>query len=106
MEKKLIHRDISWVSFNERVLQEAENQTNTLYERLKFLAIFFEVWNGSAANSLVLSPWNKPLIVDFLQLTSFFAISNFTILSLRILYWAEQVDLFSLNQASQPSLKN
>ena len=40
MEKKLIHRDISWVSFNERVLQEAENQTNPLYERLKFLAIF------------------------------------------------------------------
>lgn len=40
MSKKLIHRDVSWVSFNERVLQEAENQKLPLYERLKFLAIF------------------------------------------------------------------
>src|SRR5690606_37012911 len=27
-------------SFNERVLQEAEDKTNPLYERIKFLAIF------------------------------------------------------------------
>ncbi|CAM1367514.1 Polyphosphate kinase [Tenacibaculum litopenaei] len=40
MNKHLIHRDLSWVSFNERVLQEAENSTLPLYERLKFLAIF------------------------------------------------------------------
>ncbi|WP_299896286.1 polyphosphate kinase 1 [uncultured Aquimarina sp.] len=33
-------RDINWLSFNERVLQEAEDPTNPLYERLKFLAIF------------------------------------------------------------------
>ncbi|MDR9400370.1 MAG: polyphosphate kinase 1 [Psychroflexus sp.] len=34
------HRDINWLSFNQRVLQEAENKENPLYERLKFLAIF------------------------------------------------------------------
>ncbi len=34
------HRDISWLSFNERVLQEAEDKSNPVYERLKFLAIF------------------------------------------------------------------
>ncbi|MBW1298752.1 polyphosphate kinase 1 [Aquimarina litoralis] len=33
-------RDVNWLSFNERVLQEAEDPTNPLYERLKFLAIF------------------------------------------------------------------
>lgn len=38
--KKLIHRDISWLSFNERVLQEAKDLSNPIYERLKFLAIF------------------------------------------------------------------
>ena len=35
-----IHRDISWLSFNYRVLQEAKDETVPLYERLKFLAIY------------------------------------------------------------------
>jgi polyphosphate kinase len=35
-----IHRDISWLSFNERVLQEAEDQSVPLLERIKFLGIF------------------------------------------------------------------
>lgn len=33
-------RDLSWLSFNERVLQEAQRQTVPLMERLKFLSIF------------------------------------------------------------------
>lgn len=38
--KKFKHRDLNWLSFNERVLQEAEDKNNPVYERLKFLAIF------------------------------------------------------------------
>ena len=39
-EQPKVHRDINWLSFNNRVLQEAANAENPLYERLKFLAIF------------------------------------------------------------------
>lgn len=35
-----IHRDISWLSFNYRVLQEAMDPTVPLFERIKFLAIY------------------------------------------------------------------
>ncbi len=37
---KYIHRDISWLSFNYRVLQEATDPSVPLLERLKFLAIY------------------------------------------------------------------
>ena len=39
-EKITRHRDLNWLSFNERVLQEAQDNSTPLYERLKFLAIF------------------------------------------------------------------
>ncbi|MDT0677375.1 polyphosphate kinase 1 [Autumnicola musiva] len=39
-ENRFRHRDLNWLSFNERVLQEAEDKMNPLYERIKFLAIY------------------------------------------------------------------
>src|SRR3982750_4589446 len=39
-KRKTIVRDISWLSFNARVLQEAADETVPLRERIRFLGIF------------------------------------------------------------------
>ena len=37
---KYFNRDLSWLSFNHRVLLEAKDSSLPLFERIKFLAIY------------------------------------------------------------------
>lgn len=40
MENRYFKRDISWLSFNYRVLLEAEDNSLPLYERINFISIY------------------------------------------------------------------
>ncbi len=64
-KEKFIHRDLSWLEFNRRVLEEAADERNPLLERIKFLAIFtgnldeFLMVRMSGAQKLLSSGYNK-----------------------------------------------
>jgi polyphosphate kinase len=58
-ESNYISRDLSWLNFNTRVLDQAKNTNRNIFERLKFLAItssnldeFFQIRVGSLYNYL------------------------------------------------------
>lgn len=43
--ENILNRELSWLAFNERVLEEAEDPTVPLLERVKFLAIVSNNWD-------------------------------------------------------------
>lgn len=58
-----VNRELSWLKFNERVLEEAENERNPLCERMTFASIyqtnmdeFFMVRVGSLIDEMMISP--------------------------------------------------
>ncbi len=72
MNNRIINRELSWLSFNERVLMEALDMSNPLLERLKFVAIFssnldeFFMVRVSGLHEQISAGYDKP---DFSGLT-------------------------------------
>ena len=61
-QKIYMNRELSWVKFNERVLEEAEDKKTPLCERLSFASIyqsnldeFFMVRIGSLIDQMIVS---------------------------------------------------
>ncbi|MEI7998264.1 MAG: polyphosphate kinase 1 [Candidatus Omnitrophota bacterium] len=65
LKDKYIHRDLSWLEFNNRVLEEAADERNPLLERLKFVGIFtsnldeFYMVRVAAVKKLLDSGYNR-----------------------------------------------
>ncbi|TRZ82921.1 MAG: polyphosphate kinase 1 [Sediminibacterium sp.] len=74
MKNTYIPRDISWLSFNARVLQEANDPTVTLKDRIRFLGIFsnnldefFRVRVATLKRMVELIDKKKSLNIDILE---------------------------------------
>jgi polyphosphate kinase len=69
--EQLLNREMSWLEFNQRVLEQAQDETNPLLERVKFLAItgsnldeFFMVRIGSL-HILIGSKHERPDVTGY-----------------------------------------
>ncbi len=74
MKNNYIPRDISWLSFNARVLQEANDQSVTLKDRIRFLGIFsnnldefFRVRVATLKRMVELNDKKKSTNIDMLE---------------------------------------
>ena len=66
------NRELSWLSFNQRVLDEAKDESVPLYERIKFLAIyssnldeFFRVKVASLQNMMQIKSEKIKKLIEF-----------------------------------------
>ncbi len=87
--ENFINRELSWIEFNQRVLEEAQDTSNALFERLKFEAIvssnldeFFMIRVGSLCDQIT-AGFNKP---DAAGLTPVCQMGNISIRVHKLVY--------------------
>ncbi len=56
-DNRLLEKELSWLSFNERVLQEAMDKSVPLIERVRFLGIFSSNQDEFFKNRKRWRPW-------------------------------------------------
>lgn len=102
--KNFINRELSWLEFNQRVLEEAQDNSNPLFERLKFLSTsgsnldeFFMI-RVAALKDQILAGFNEP---DFSELTATEQIKKISIRSHEMM--EEQYNCF--NRSLVPAMK-
>ena len=100
MNSQFLHRDLSWLSFNGRVLSEAANQKVPLVERIKFLSIF-------SSNLDEFYRVRMPAILSFKKATNGSGFSDETIANSATQLITAQQEYFGklLSQELLPGLK-
>lgn len=110
---ELIDRDLSWLSFNARVLQEAEDASVPLLERLRFLGIFSsnrdEFFRVRVATIRRMVKWGKRVrdilgsdperLLDQIQKTVLLQQKKFDKIYTEILRALEQENIFMINES-------
>ena len=73
-ESNYISRDLSWLKFNYRVLDQAKHIDRSIFDRLKFLSItasnldeFCTIRLGSLYNYIVLHTYSANILPKFVQ---------------------------------------
>jgi fucose permease len=87
-KSNFINRELSWLAFNHRVMQEAMDKNNPLFERLRFLGIFSnnldEFFRVRVASVKRMLPLGRTLIQELAGFTPRQLLTSFAIVCVQL----------------------